>query len=200
VNSQNRPSLLLDIQAKIQEGAGAGYVQWMKIFNIKSAAHTLIFLKENGIDSYDELCEKASTASSDYYQISSRLKEIETRQKEINELQRYIGHYGKTRAAWERYKKSDYDAAFFEAERAELTLHKTAKDYFNAQGFKGKLPSINSLKAEWTTLESERRQLSPKYKPAQEKYLALCTAKTNADIMLFGERKPSQRTHNHNAR
>ncbi|MCL1821172.1 MAG: relaxase/mobilization nuclease domain-containing protein [Oscillospiraceae bacterium] len=36
-NQQKRPSLLIDIQAKIQEGAGDAYVQWMRIFNLKTA-------------------------------------------------------------------------------------------------------------------------------------------------------------------
>jgi len=98
------------------------------------------------------------------------------------------------------YKRSGWDSAFFEANRAALTLHKAAKKYFDEQGFKGKLPSINSLKAEWGELEKERRQLSPGYKPAKEKYLSLCTAKANADIILFGERKQPQRTHGRDAR
>jgi hypothetical protein len=128
------------------------------------------------------------------------LKEIGDRQKKITELQKYIGQYGKTRDIYAAYKRSGWDSAFYEANRADLTLHKAAKKYFDEHGFKTKLPSINSLKAEWATLESERRQLSPKYKPAQEKYLALCTAKANADVMLFGERTQQQRTHDRDAR
>jgi hypothetical protein len=31
--SPKRPSLFIDVQAKVAEGAGAGYVQWMKVFN-----------------------------------------------------------------------------------------------------------------------------------------------------------------------
>ena len=37
VTKQNTPSLLIDIQAKIAEGAGDGYVHWMRIFNLKTA-------------------------------------------------------------------------------------------------------------------------------------------------------------------
>ena len=52
VSARNAPNLLIDIQSKIQSGKGAGYAQWAKVFNLKEAAKTLIFLKENGIDSY----------------------------------------------------------------------------------------------------------------------------------------------------
>jgi len=53
-----RVSLLIDIQAKIQQGKGEGYEHWARIFNLKEAAKTLLFLKENGIDSYDDLARK----------------------------------------------------------------------------------------------------------------------------------------------
>jgi len=199
VTKQSTPCLLIDVQAKIAAGTGAGYVHWMKIFNLKTAARTLIFLKENGIDSYDELVQKSEAAASEYHQLSTRLKEIGERQSAIAELQKQIGTYGKTLAAWQRYKKSGYDPALFEIERADITLHKAAKKYFDDHNFKTKLPSINSLKQEWATLEAERRSLSQGYKTAKENYMSICTAKANADTMLFGERQP-QKSHDKDAR
>jgi hypothetical protein len=199
VNNQNRPSLLFDIQVKIAEGAGDAYVHWMKIFNLKTAARTLIFLKENGIDSYDELCEKANAISDEYHPLLSRLKEIGDRKKEITELQKHIGQYGKTRDVYAAYKRSGFDRAFYDANVADILLHKAAKNYFNEHNFKTKLPSINQLKAEWGTLEKERRELSPQYHAAKGKYLPLCTAKANADVILFGARQP-QKSHDRDAR
>ena len=56
--TQIRVNLLIDIQAKIREGKGEGYERWAWIFNLKEAAKTLLFLQENGIDSYDDLVKK----------------------------------------------------------------------------------------------------------------------------------------------
>ena len=92
--SQKRPGLLIDIQAKIREGAGNAYIQWMKVFNLKTAARTLVFLQEHGINSYDELREKSDTAFSKYHRLSSRLKEVEGRQNEITELQKELKRHG----------------------------------------------------------------------------------------------------------
>lgn len=184
---QKRPSLLIDIQAKIQLGAGDGYVQWMKIFNLQTAARTLIFLQEHGIDSYDELCEKASTASGEFHKLSKRIKEIETRQKEITELQKQIGTYGKTLGTYRRYRniknQKDRDA-FYDVNSADIILHRAAKKYFDEHDFNDKLPSINSLKQEWATLDAERRKLYSGYKAAKQNYAALGTAKSNADHIL----------------
>lgn len=38
-------SLLIDIQAKLQEGKGAGYARWAKNFNLKQLSQTLIYRK-----------------------------------------------------------------------------------------------------------------------------------------------------------
>jgi len=190
--SQKCPNLLFDIQAKIAEGAGAGYVQWIRIFNIQIAARTLIFLKENGIDSYDELCEKSAASSSEFHSRLARIKEIEARQQDISELQKQIGNYVKNRDVYAKYKASGWSQDFYEVHASEIILHRAAKKYFNELGLK-KLPSINQLKQEWAALDSERRKLYSGYKAAKQKSVTLGTAKTNADVMLFGSRTPKQK-------
>ena len=131
-----------------------------------------------------------------------QLKEVEKRLADITELQKQIGTYSKTRAAWERYKKTGYDAGFYEIERADLILHKAAKKYFDEHGFKGKLPSINSLKEEWGKLAQEKRQLYAGYKELRDRDRALSTAKYNCDRILNIspdelERERQNRTQSH---
>ena len=93
----------------------------MRIFNLKTAARTLIFLKEQGIDSYDKLREKSCAASGEYNALSKRIREIESRQKEIGELQKQIGNYGKTREVYAKYKASGFDCGFYDIHAAEIT-------------------------------------------------------------------------------
>ena len=47
--------MLIDIQKKLQEGKGDGYVRWAKNFNVKQTAQTLLFLREQGITDYKQL-------------------------------------------------------------------------------------------------------------------------------------------------
>lgn len=82
-STYTRVNLLINIQAKIREGKGAGYEQWARIFNLKEAAKTLLFLKENGIDSYDDLVKKSSAASSEFSALSSKIKDADKRLAEI---------------------------------------------------------------------------------------------------------------------
>jgi hypothetical protein len=203
--TRTQPNLLIDIQAKIQEGAGDAYVQWMKIFNLQTAARTLVFLKEQGIDSYDELKEKSSAVSGEFSRMSREIRDIEQRQKEISEMQKHIGNYGKGRAVNDRYKASGYDQNFYEEHRAALTLFKAAKDFFNERGIR-KTPSINELKQEWARLDAEKRKLYAKYHAIKPRYKKLQTALVNAENML-GINKTSQhewkaprKSHDHDAR
>lgn len=51
-------NLLVDIQAKLQQGKGKGYEQWAKIFNLKQMAQTVNFLQEHKLLAYSDLEEK----------------------------------------------------------------------------------------------------------------------------------------------
>ena len=56
-------NLLVDIQAKLQAGKGAGYARWAKVFNLKQMAQTMNYLSENNLLEYAVLEEKAAAAT-----------------------------------------------------------------------------------------------------------------------------------------
>lgn len=188
--SENAPGMLIDIQAKLRQGYGAGYKQWASVYNIKQMAKTLVYLKEIGIDSYDDLKKKASEVSGEFSRLGAEISGIEAKQKEIAELQKYIGQYGKNRATYEAYRKSGWDTAFYEANRAAITLHKVAKDYFDKLGASGKLPSINMLKQEWAALDAKKRSLYRDYHAIKPRHKELQTALMNAENILNGKQLP----------
>jgi hypothetical protein len=177
------PKLLIDIQEKLQQGYGPGYEHWAKIENLKRSAKTLIYIQESGIDSYEELEQKCSVACGEAMAVNDKIKAIENKQKDINELQKQIGTYGKTRGVYVQYKASGWDKDFYESNRADITLHRAAKKYFDGLGLK-KLPAINTLKLEWAELEKDRRPLCAEYKVANKKFKDLCATKSNASRML----------------
>jgi hypothetical protein len=73
----NKISLLVDIQAKLQAGKGAGYERWAKIFNLKQMAKTIAFLEENKIENYEELVKMSQNVATEFQQISKKIKLIE---------------------------------------------------------------------------------------------------------------------------
>ena len=63
-------SLLIDIQNSIKAQNSPGYERWAKIFNLKQAAQTLLFLQDNDITEFDILQDKAQKAKDNFNNIS----------------------------------------------------------------------------------------------------------------------------------
>ena len=143
----------------------------------------MLFLQENGIDSFDDLVKKSSSASGDFAALSKKIKDADRRLSEISELQKYIGNYGKTRDTYAQYKASGWDKDFYESRRADITLHRAAKKYFNGLGLK-KLPTIAALKQEYAALQAEKKKLYSGYRSAKENMRELAVAKDNAARIL----------------
>jgi hypothetical protein len=191
--TRNAPGLLIDIQAKIREGKGVGYERWAKIFNLKQAAKTLLFLQEQGIDSYDDLKRKANNASGEFAVLTGRIKDADKKLREIAELQKQIAAYGRTRAVYEAYKKSGWDRAFYDANAADIILHRAAKKFFDAAGFKTKLPSIASLKQQYAATLAEKKKLYGDYHKLKDSSRELATALANAKVLLGETEKAPER-------
>ena len=86
-------NLLVDIQAKLQAGKGAGYARWAKVFNLKQMAQTVNFLTEHRLLDYAELAEKAAAATAHHNELSAQIKAAEKRMAEIAVLRTHIVNY-----------------------------------------------------------------------------------------------------------
>jgi hypothetical protein len=180
---ETRFKLLIDIQEKMQQGKGAGYAHWAQRFNLKEAAKTLIFLQENGIESYDDLVEKAAAASTDFNTRNAKIKDEEKRMDEIRELHTEISNYSRTREVYKQYRAAGYSAKFHAAHEADIIIHQAAKRHFDSLGLK-KLPTIAALKQEFAALLAERKRQYAGYQEAKEKMRQLAMAKGNVQQIL----------------
>ena len=65
--TRKKDALLIDIEAKLQAGKGAGYERWAKVFNVKQMAQTYNYLREHGLLDYcgrcydEEVCGRSSS-------------------------------------------------------------------------------------------------------------------------------------------
>ena len=101
-------NLLVDIQAKLQAGKGAGYARLAKVFNLKQMAQTLNYLSEHGLLDYADLETKTAEATARYNALSDQIKAAEKRMAEIAVLRTHIVNYAKTRDTYVAYRKAGY--------------------------------------------------------------------------------------------
>ena len=185
MNTQTIPSgsLLIDIQAKLQEGKGAGYARWAKNFNLKQLSQTLIYLEKNNLLDRCVLEERTAAVTAQYHTLSTKMKSAEQRMAEIKVLQQHIINYAKTRNTYVAYRKAGYSKRCLWEHESDIILHKAAKQFFDEQGLK-KLPTVKSLQAEYAQLLSEKKVMYADYQKAREDMRALQTVKTNVDRIL----------------
>lgn len=181
--SQRKINLLVDIQAKLNEGKGKGYEQWATIFNLKQMAKTLSYLQVNNLLSYDVLDKKAEEIGVEYDGLLAKIKAVENSLAEIKELKTHIINYLKTKDAYAEYKKSGYSKKVQAKYETELILHKASRVYFDKLGLK-KLPTIKSLQAEEQELYQAKNQAYGKYKKTKTEMQDILNAKINVDRIL----------------
>ena len=176
-------NLLIDIQAKMAAGKGAGYEHWAKIFNLKEAAKTLNFLVDNGLTDYDELAARAVQAGDRFNAASRRIKQLEARMADVAQLKTHIINYSKTREVYAAYKKSRHKKEFLAEHGAEIAQHEAAKRAFDALGGKA-IPKVAQLSQEYTELLAEKQREYEEYREARQDMIAYQTAKQNVDKIL----------------
>lgn len=179
-------NILIDIQAKLSEGKGAGYERWAKVFNLKQMAQTINFLKENGDMDFDELSRRAEAASEKCSALTEKLKATEARMSEVEELKKQVINYLRTRETFRAYKASGYSKRYLAEHEQEILLHRAAKKHFNDLGLK-KLPTVKALQAEYAALLAEKRDAYPAYREARTEMKKLLTYRANAETILGGK-------------
>ena len=198
---KSKPNLLIDIHAKMQKINSPGFERWTKIFNLKEMAKTVMHLQENGLTDLEELEKACDAAAQKFNDLSDQSKAASARMKDISKLQKHIGAYGKTREIYAQYRKltGRKRENFYKQHSSEIAACQAAKRYFDSLGLK-KLPSMQSLKQEYATLQAENKKRHPEYKQAKAKMIELLTAKNNVEQILGVTEKEKNRSHQQGAR
>ena len=193
-------NLLVDIQAKLQAGKGAGYARWAKVFNLKQMAQTLNYLSEHGLLDYADLETKTAEETARYNALSDQIKAAEKRMAEIAVLRTHIVNYAKTRETYVAYRKAGYSKKFRQEHEEEILLHQAAKEAFNELNVK-KLPTVKELQTEYAQLLADKKAAYGEYRQARAAMRELLTVKNNVDRVLAVEQtEPQQKEKDHGQR
>ena len=182
VHDGQRINLLLEIDEKIQQ-KGAGYQRWASVYNLKQMAQTMIFLRENGIESMEQLKRNVKDTREKYDKLDGKLKYAEKRLEEISSLKTHIINYSKTRDVYVEYRKSGYSKMYFEEHREAVTLHKAAKNAFSQLRME-KLPRVKDLTAEYAQVLSEKKETYAEFRKARSEMQEYQKVLKNVEMFL----------------
>ena len=186
-----RPTLIQEIEGKLNSGKGYWYDQTMKVVKLKQMAKTLLYLEEKSFPDYAALSQAAETADAKFYDLKQRIKAAETRMAEIQTLRTHIINYSKTREVYTQYRKVGYSKKFLAEHEGDIILHKAAKKAFDELGLK-KLPTVKTLQEEFNTLLTDKKAAYAEYRKAQDEMRELAVHKANAAYLLGIEEEKSK--------
>ncbi len=191
--AQPRLQLAIDIQAKLQEGKGAGYARFASVFNLKQMAQAMNYIQEHNIE-YDALAEKVSSATARYDALAAQIKAAEKRMGEIDVLHKLIINYPVPRDVYVAYQKSGYSNKVYAEYKAEIILHRAAKKAFDELSV-SKIPTKKSLDTEYAQLLTEKKTAYGEYWQARDEMKELSIIKHNI-VKLLGrqEQEKSEKT------
>ena len=192
VQPMRQVNLLVDIQAKLQAGKGAGYERWAKVFNLKQMAQTLNYLSENNLMNIEDLTAKTDAAIARVHELQVTIRETEKRMAELHALKEHIINYVKTREVYAAYRMAGYSKKFVAEHEQEIKLHQAAKEAFSALGTQ-KIPKVKEIQAEYDALREKKKQAYAAYHQAQDEMRQLLTVRANVERILGVEEKEKER-------
>lgn len=178
-------ALLIDIEKKMREGKGRGYQVWAERHNLDAVSQSVIYLKENGINSYEELMSRIDSGTKRRNQLKDSMKTCQARMKAISEQRKAILTYRRTQAIYVQYRESGWSPQFYQAHAKEIEAHKAAQAVYAKAD--GKLPTLAELSAEYERLLCQKRADSAAFAEVKAEVSSLWHIKTNMDTIASDE-------------
>lgn len=191
-NSSKRLEFIKDVENKVLEGKGKGYINWAKKFNAKQVAKTLLFLQEHEIESYEQLKEITDERCGRIQELQDSMKKKELRLQKIKKLQKAIVDYAKTREVFVAYKKSGYSKKFWEEHEADLLIYKAAEDVYKSLP-KGTKLDMKKLRKEYGEICAERKKEFLEYAEIKKNMNQYLIARKNLEMLYQQEEEKNEK-------
>ena len=172
---------LIEVEAKLREGKGKGYMVWAERNNIDAKAQSIIYLKENNIGSIDELEGQIHLLRTARNELYAAVRQSQDRMKEINQLRQAIRDYRRTKEVYTQYRESGWSQKYYNEHREEIEAHKKAQTAYSAVD--GKMPSLKELTAEYDSLRAQKESDNAALEELKPRLTTLNHIKYNFDIL-----------------
>ena len=174
---------IIDLDQKLADGKGEGYIQWGKKHNLRQIAGSMAFLSQHHIKNWEELEVRCAEAITRKENLAAQIKSIEVgirdRKELIGNLRNHWNYkviYSQMQEIRNEKKRTEY----YETHRAEIVKFEAANRYFKEKEIT-KLPSVKNLQAEIDQLYSEKNGLYQQYNEAKAWAKELDTIRRNID-------------------
>ena len=190
--TDKRLEFIKDIEAKLMEGKGKGYVTWAKRFNAKQMAKTILFLQEHKIESYEQLKEITDERCGKLKELKDSMKKKEALLSENKKRQQAIIDYSKSRKVFEAYKKSGYSKKFYSEHEAQLLIYKAAEEVYKSVP-KGQKLNMRKLRDEYGHILEEKKKEFTEYAGINKDIHEYLIAKRNLEMLYLQDKSKNEK-------
>ena len=136
-----------------------GLQQWAAIENLKIAAQSY-----NEAGSLSDLEHKITVKTEAGKSAKQSVVELEHRMKNLAEIIKYAEQYKANRSYQIAYKKAKNPDAYFRRYESQIILYGGARRVLEQAGIKLKGLNVDKLRAEYQTMETQKKELTATYK------------------------------------
>lgn len=185
-HDSKKVGFIIDIENSIKAAQSRGYEHWAKIHNLKQAAKTLNFLTDNNILQYVDLQAKVTEVNAASEQAATVLKNVEKRLSDMALLIKNITTYQQTKPVYDGYRVAKNKEQYRVTNESALILHEAAAKALKAvqAGNSEKLPNVATLQAEYSRLQSKKKNLYTEYGKLKNQVKEYGVIKQNVDSIL----------------
>lgn len=187
--------LITDLQHCIKAQQSKAYAGKVKLSNLQNMAKTLSYVQEHGYDTVEDMESRLAEIKELASSSRKELKDTEDRLRQVNEQIHYTGQYLANKSVYSQFLKSKNKGQFRQEHSAKLALYEAALKFLKGKADSGKLPTLQTLKAEKEKLLEEKKERQEKYYSYRDSQKELDTVCANIHTALGMEH--SRPAHGH---
>ena len=151
---------IIDINTNMKVKESKGYEYWATKYNLNTMAESVIFIREHGIKSVQQLDEYIQKSADERQHLQDKIKTIDKEMEQLSATMEQVHTVKKYRGYYKEYRSDPSDKAFFEEYKAQITLYKNAlselkKSYSKLPNSKDILDRLDNLQEKKNTLMQE---------------------------------------------
>ena len=143
INKEKEIGNIIDLKNNVKAKSSKGYEHWATKHNLKTAASTLVEIRDKGFNSMEELEHGLSRISIEKNDLKREFDKLSLEQKRIKEVVKHIQICINKRAHYEGYSKNPNDKIYMMMNRKDVEAYQ--KSYEEIEVFLKQFPHLRHV-------------------------------------------------------
>lgn len=182
---KKRIGTIIDMNTNTKVRECKGYEYWATKHNLHTMAESVIFIREHGIKSVNQLDEYIQKTADERQNLQDEIKSIDETMQALSISMKQVHTVKKYREYYKEYKANPSDKAFSSEYKTQITLYETALS--ELKKFYSKLPNSKDILDELDKLQEKKNVLMQEYFISKSTMDELYRIRKNYGIYMYKE-------------